>query len=321
MAKERKVVVYAEIAANVVVTIAKFIAAAVSGSSAMLAEGFHSLADTGDGLLLLLGQHLGSRPPDPEHPFGYGLEIYFWSFVVAILIFAIGGGLSIYDGIHSIMHPEQLEGALWSYIVLGVAFLFDGGSFLVAWRKFRKDSGKQSVWQALTTTRDMTVATVLLENSSDLVGILLAFFGVLLSHVLDLPVIDGIASVLIGLVLVAVASFLGYQSRSLLTGERAAPNMIQGIRQLVQADPMVTSSTRPMTLQLGPDTVLLGLELQFRPMLSASEAASAIDSLEQKIRSRYPIVKQIFIEAQALSESRNAPLSASHADQQGDRSS
>jgi cation diffusion facilitator family transporter len=306
MAQERKTVVYAEIGANIVVTTAKFIAAAVSGSSAMMAEGFHSLADTGDGLLLLLGQHLSTRPPDRKHPFGHGLEIYFWTFIVALLIFAIGGGLSIYDGVHRILHPEPLRNALWNYVVLGVAFVFDGGSFLVAWRKFRKDAGKQDLWQALTTTRDMTVATVLLENSSDLVGILLAFLGVFLSHVLDMPVLDGIASVMIGLVLVAVAIFLGHQSRALLSGERAEPRMIAGIQAVVDADPMVQWCGRPMTLQLGPDTVMLALDLQFRPMLSASDAASAIDELEKKVRSRYPIVKQIFIEAQALAESKRA---------------
>ncbi|HEX6966585.1 MAG TPA: cation diffusion facilitator family transporter [Gemmatimonadaceae bacterium] len=304
MTTERKTVVYAEIAANVAVMAAKFLAAALSGSSAMLAEGFHSLADTGDGLLLLVGQHLSQRPPDPEHPFGHGLELYFWTFIIALLIFAIGGGLSIYDGVHSILNPEPLENALWSYVVLGIALVFDGGSFLVAWRKFRHDAGKQGLWQALTTTRDLTVATVLLENSSDLVGILLAFLGVLLAHVLQQPVLDGIASVLIGFVLVAVASFLGYQSRSLLTGERADPRMIAGIRSLVESNPMVVSSGRPMTLQLGPDTVLLALELQFRPMLSAGEAADVIDALERTIRDRYPIVKKMFIEAEALSESR-----------------
>ncbi|HEX5439131.1 MAG TPA: cation diffusion facilitator family transporter [Gemmatimonadaceae bacterium] len=223
MASESQVVVYAEIAANIVVMAAKFFAAAISGSAGMLAEAFHSLVDTGDGLLLLLGQHLARRPPDPAHPLGHGLEVYFWTFIVALLIFAVGGGLSIHNGITHVLRPEPLGSATWSYVVLGVATVFEGGSFAVAWRKFRKDAGTTSIWQALRVTRDMTTAAVLLENAADLIGILIAFAGVLLSHVLDLPLLDGIASILIGLVLVGVAGLLGYESRSLLLGERADP--------------------------------------------------------------------------------------------------
>jgi len=227
------------------------------------------------------------------------------------MMFAVGGGVSVYEGVSRIIDVRPLEDPTWSYIVLGVAALFDGTSFVVAFRNFQTEAGERSIWKALNTSKDPSVFTVLLEDSADLTGIVLAFLGVFLSHRLDAPMLDGVASIGIGLVLLAVSVFLGIQSRSLLAGERASKPMIVGISQLVAADPRVQYMSRPLTLQLGPDTVLLALQLRFSRMMSAAEAAAAFHDLEQRIRERYPTVKHVFIEAPALSESRGSEAGGS----------
>jgi cation diffusion facilitator family transporter len=312
-----KLAILAAIAGNLAVAVTKFVAAAVTGSSAMLAEAFHSLVDTGNGLLLLLGLHLSRRPPDEGHPFGHGLELYFWSLVVAILIFGVGGGLSVYEGVRHLLHPAPPEDPTWNYIVLALAALFEGASWLVALKGFLATKGDGSLWEEVHGSKDPTTFLVLFEDSAALVGLLLAFLGICLGHWLGNPYLDGLASVLIGLVLAVVAAVLAFESRGLLLGESADPKTVAGIRALAEADPAVERVRRPLTMHFGPEQVLLNLDVQFRPGLSAPEVEQAVDRLEAAIRARYPQVKQMFLEAEAITGRGRAPGAARPAGGEG----
>ena len=295
-----KTVIIAAISANVAIAATKFVAAAFTGSSAMLSEGIHSLVDTGDGLLLLLGMHLSQRPAEPEHPFGHGKELYFWTLIVAIVIFAVGGGMSIYEGMARLRHPVPLENAVWNYLVLGLATVFEGYSWCVSFREFQKEQRGREVWRAIHASKDPTTFTVLLEDSAALLGLSVAFVGVYAGHALQNPYLDGLASLVIGLILAAVAVLLAYESKGLLVGESADAQAVASIRALAAADPAVEWVATPLTMHLGPHEVLLNLEVTFRPELSAAEVAAAVDRLETAIRHRHPDVQRIFIEAEAV---------------------
>src|SRR4051812_7305398 len=229
MAKESAAAIYASIAANVGIATTKFVAAAFTGSSAMTAEGVHSLVDACDGLLLLLGRRRSRRPPTPEHPFGHGRELYFWSLIVAIVFFALGGGLSVYEGIQHILSPEPLKNPAWNYAVLGFAALFDGGSLVVGLRQFREAAGGRGFWAAIREGKDPSLFSVVLEDIADMAGIALAFLGVFLGHLLNNPYLDGAASVGIGLVMAGVAVVLLVESKGLLIGERADADVVECI--------------------------------------------------------------------------------------------
>ncbi len=297
---ERPITVYAALAANLVIAAAKFIAAFISGSSAMLSEGIHSLTDTGNQLLLLLGIKRSGQPGDMMHPFGHGKELYFWSLIVAVLLFGLGGGLSIYEGISHLRHPALLENPFWSYVVLGIAFISEGTSLAIALRKFLRDKGSRSFWRALTISKDPPVYTVLAEDSAAIAGILVAFAGVLLSHQLKNPYLDGAASLLIGCILAVVAVFLAYEARGLLVGESTDPEAVGAIREIVEKDPQVARLRRLLTMQLAPRQVLLTMDISFQPRLTAEELAAVVDRLEKKIQERLPQVKHIFIEAESF---------------------
>jgi cation diffusion facilitator family transporter len=298
---ERPITVYGAIAANAVIAVSKFAAGMISGSSAMLSEGIHSVVDTGNELLLLLGIHRSKKPADELHPFGYGKELYFWSLIVAILLFGLGGGMSIYEGISHLQHPAVIRDPTWNYVVLGVAFLAEGTSWAIALKKFLEKKKKgHGFWQALRASKNPAVFVVLAEDSAALVGIVVAFLGVLLGHRLHNPYLDGTASIIIGLILTAVAGFLAYESRDLLVGESADAEVVQSIRKLAEADPAVVGVARPLTMHFGPDQVLLNLDIEFRPNLSASEVTEAVDRLETTIRKEQPSIKRIFIEAESL---------------------
>lgn len=298
------VAVYAAIAGNLAIAITKFVAAALTGSSAMLSEGIHSVVDTGNGLLLLLGIRLSRRPPDANHPFGHGKELYFWTFIVAILIFAVGGGMSIYEGVVHLRHPEPVASPVWNYVVLGIAVVFEGLTWAVAYREFRRSSGAGSLWRAVHVSKDPTTFTVLFEDSAALLGLLVAFLGVFLSHQLGNPYFDGAASIVIGVILGVVAMLLAYESRGLLVGEAADDELIASVRGLAQADPAVEGVAPPLTMHLGPHEILLNLDIQFRGGLAAAEIEVAVDRLEKEIRARHPWVKRIFIEAESLTRGR-----------------
>lgn len=299
---EKPVAVYGAMVANFLVAISKFVAAFFTGSSSMLSEGLHSLADTGNQGLLLLGIHRSEKPADDAHPFGYGQELYFWSLVVAIVLFGLGGGMSIYEGIMHILSPEQLQDPKWNYITLGAATVFEGISFVIGLRALLRTKGAADLWQALHTSKDPAIFVVVFEDSSALAGLALAFLGVYLSHRFGEPRIDGGASILIGLLLASVAIVLAYESKGLLLGESADPRMVMRIRQLVTNDEDVLQARQPLTMHFGPDEVLLNLDVQFRKGLSSNELAAVIDRLEDKIRKMYPEVKRIFMEADSLKQ-------------------
>lgn len=297
-----KFVIYAAIGANLAIAIMKFVAAALTGSSAMVSEGIHSLVDTGNGGLLLFGIHKSKQPADATHPFGYGKELYFWSLIVAVLIFGVGGGISIYEGIAHLLHPRPLEDPFWSYLVLGFAAVFEGLVFVVAFRAFQALKGEdESIWQAIKSSKDPTTFTVLFEDAAAMLGLIFAFVGIFLAHQFENPYLDGVASVCIGLLLAAVAVVLAYESKGLLVGEGTDPQTLEKIRKLAEADPGVKKMLMPLTMHFGPDTVLLTVDIEFHKRLSATEVEEAVDRLDKSIRTQYPNIKHIYIEAGAVS--------------------
>jgi cation diffusion facilitator family transporter len=301
MKSERPITIYAAAGANLLIAVAKFCAAAVTGSSAMVSEGIHSVVDTGNQLLLLLGLHASKKPPDELHPFGHGKELYFWSLIVAVVLFVGGGGFSIADGYHRLQNPEPMKDPLWNYIVLAVAAVAEGFSWTLALRKLRQHKpADQSHWRAVRDSKDPGVFVVLAEDTAALLGIAIAAVGVFMSHQFDLVVADGIASLLIGMVLLAVAWFLIGESRKLLLGEAADLSTRQAIRRIVLEDPTVVRAQPPLTMHLGPENILVYFGLEFRATASSADVADAIDRIEHRIRQQNPSIKQIFIEAEAL---------------------
>ncbi|HEX7439684.1 MAG TPA: cation diffusion facilitator family transporter [Caldimonas sp.] len=300
MAASKKVTVYGAIAANLGIAVMKFAGAATTGSSAMLSEGIHSMVDTGDGLLLLVGMHLSQRKADERHPFGYGKELYFWSLIVAVLIFGVGGGVSMYEGILHVLDPAPLADPFWNYVVLGCAALFEGSSLALALRQFLRDKGDESFGAALRTSKDPSVYTVLAEDSAALLGLAAAAFGIVGSHALDLPLLDGAASIVIGVLLCAVATLLIRQSRKLLVGEAVTSEMAAEIRRIATDEGPVLRAAWPLTMHFGPDDVLLALDAEFEPGLASEEVQAAVNRIERAIRARFPEVKRIYIEARRV---------------------
>lgn len=300
-----KKTIFAAIGANLAIAITKFIAASITGSSAMLSEGIHSVVDTGNELVLLYGIRRSQRPADENHPFGHGQELYFWTLIVAILIFAVGGGMSIYEGITHLVQPHPIENPTWNYIVLGVAILFEGASWLIAFKAFAPSVGEQNLWQAVRSSKDPTIFTVLFEDTAALLGLVIALLGVFFGQFLNNPYLDGVASIAIGIVLAVVAVLLAYESRGLLVGEAANRQTVEQVRQLAKADPAVEDVLRALTLHFGPHEILLNLDIQFHEHLPVEEVAVAIDRLEGSIRSQYPDIKHIFVEAKSLTNRRS----------------
>ena len=297
---ESRTAIYASLAGDVAIAATKFVAAVITGSSAMIAEGIHSLVDASNSLLLLLGIQRSRKPPDVHHPFGHGQELYFWTFIVAVVIFGVGGGLSVYEGITRVRRPAPMQNITWNYIVLAAAMAFQLIASTVAFRQFRRVVRGKGVFHAAHASKDPTIFAVVFEDAAGLLGLVIAFLGILLGHRLQLPVLDGVASIAIGVVLAAVAVFLAYESRSLLVGESADPRMITAISELVEEDSSVVRVTRPLTMYFGPRHVLLNLDIQFRASLSAADVAAAVERLERTIRQRFPVIQQIFIEARAV---------------------
>ena len=302
MKSESRTAVIAAIAGNLAIAATKFIAAAFTGSSAMLSEGIHSVVDTGNGGLLLLGVRKSKKPPDATHPFGHGKELYFWSLIVAILIFALGGGMSVYEGVTHIAQPHHNQDPTWNYVVLGLAIIFESGSFYFAFKAFRKEMGRQRVLQTIHASKDPTTFTILFEDTAALLGLLVAFVGIFLGHALNNPYLDGVASIAIGVILGVVAGFLAYESKGLLIGEGVDQETLKSIRKIAREDPAVVKVRKALTMHFGPHDVLLTLDIQFQEKLTASEISAAVDHLEKKIRDRHPEIKHIFIEAKSLTK-------------------
>jgi cation diffusion facilitator family transporter len=308
---ERPVAVYAAIAANLVIAAAKFVAAGFTGSASMLSEAIHSVVDTANEGLLILGDRRSRKPPDETFPFGYGHEIYFWGLMVAMLLFSLGGGVSIYEGLAHIRRPEPIEAPLWNYAVLAVALISEGISWVIATRKLlegRKPG--QGVFRTFQGSKDPAVFVVVAEDTAALLGIVLALAGTTLSLLLRRPWIDGAASISIGVLLLGIASVLVYETRALIMGEVADPDMVRRIREIAAADPRVASVRSALTMQLGPDQVLLNMDLRFEPERSADELFAAIDSIERAIRTEFPPVRRIFIEVENLRPETGRPQNA-----------
>lgn len=299
-ASKKPIAVYGAIAANFAIAVTKFTAAFFTGSSAMLSEGIHSVVDTGNQSLLLLGLQQSRKPADETHPFGYGKELYFWSLIVAIILFSVGGGMSIYEGISHLQHPSEVGDPTWNYVVLGIAVVIETAAFTIALKELLAVKGQENLWQAVRTSKDPSIFVVLFEDAAALAGLAVAFLGIFLGHWFNNPALDGIASISIGLILAAVAIFLAYESKGLLLGESMEKATVRNIRQLAQDDPAVVEVKRPLTMHFGPHEVLLNLDIQFQKGLSGAELASAVDRLEKRIREAHPSIKRIFLEAESI---------------------
>lgn len=280
--------------ANLGIAIAKFVAAAITGSSAMLTEGVHSLVDSTNQLLLLYGQKRASRPPDARHPSGYGRELYFWSFVVAILVFALGAGVSVYEGVLHLIEPEPAISPLIAYIVLAVAFALEGGSTLAAFRSFDATRGSQSWWMALRSTKDAPTVIVLLENGAAMAGILVAAIGLALSQMTGNPYFDGAASITIGIILALVALFLAIEAKGLLIGEAADPILIEGLRTAALRSGVVGVG-EIITVHNAPDQVIAAMSVDFDNRIGAGEVERIVQQIENEVRDRWPIVVRLYV--------------------------
>lgn len=296
-----KLSLYGGIAANVAIAASKFVAAYVTGSSAMLSEGIHSLVDTGNGGLLLYGMSRSQRPADAQHPFGHGKELYFWALIVAVLIFAIGGGMSFYEGIKHIEHPEPLENPFWNYLVLGISVLFEGAASWLAIRALlEKQAPGSSFWTTLRTSRDPAVFASVLENLAAVAGLVIALAGVYFGHLLNNPFFDGGASIVIGLLLMGVAVLLVARTKALLVGEGVSDAVVQLVQDVARQTPGVAAVRPPLTMYLAPDDVMLALDVDFENHLSAAQVEQAIEAVQDAIRAMNPEFKRIFIEAKSL---------------------
>ena len=296
-----KISLYGGIAANVAIAVSKFVAAYFTRSSAMLSEGIHSLVDSGNGILLLYGVHQSQKPADERHPFGHSKELFFWALIVAMLIFAIGGGMSFYEGIKHLEHPEPLTDPGWNYLVLGVSVLFETVAAVLSVRALQAGSAGsgESVWQQLRTSKDPAAFASVLENGAALLGLLIALAGVFFGHLLDNPMLDGAASIAIGLLLMAVAVVLVARTKALLIGVGADDDTLASIARIAQAQPHVAQARAPLTMYLGPADVVLALDVEFADHLTADEVAATVRHLKDAIRAKHPEMKRIFIEAKA----------------------
>jgi cation diffusion facilitator family transporter len=290
--------IYSALIADILIAATKFIAGAHTNSSSMIAEGIHSLVDTSNQLLLLYGLKVSKKPPDKLRPFGYGKELYFWSFIVSILIFGLGGGLSVYQGVIHIIHPEPLSNPFWNYIVLAFSFLFDGASFIIAIKQFNKARNDMPFWNAIIRSKDPSSFLVLFEDGAAVLGLVIVFIFMLLSHSLNMPVLDGVASLLVGLLLIFSSIILARESRSLLMGEGIAPETQQKIKALVESDETVLKVSNILSTYQSPEEIILMLLVQFKHDLDTDEITNAIDRIRNSIKEKFTLVEFVLIQPQ-----------------------
>jgi cation diffusion facilitator family transporter len=293
-----KKVIYAALAGNFAVAVAKFGAAAWTGSSAMLSEGVHSLVDTGNEVLLLYGLRRSAQPADPSHPLGYGRELYFWTFIVALLVFAVGAGVSFYEGVVHILNPEPVTDVMVSYVVIGLSFLFEGGSWWVALKEFHAAKGTLGYLEAVRRSKDPTTFMVLFEDSAALIGLLVALVGTTAAKVLELPELDGAASIGIALVLATTATILARETKGLLIGEAANPQLQASILHIAKEDPAVEQANGVLTVHLGPDQVVANLSVEFADALTASEIEMSVERMEERAKRAHPEITALFVKPQ-----------------------
>ncbi|MDH5408143.1 MAG: cation diffusion facilitator family transporter [Gammaproteobacteria bacterium] len=298
-ASSSKKVIFAALIGNGLITITKFIAAGLTNSSAMLSEGIHSLVDTGNQVLLLHGIRQSQKPPDEKFPFGHGKEIYFWAFAVAILIFAVGAGVSIYEGVHHILDPTPMKSPHVNYIVLGLSILFEGAAWYFAFKEFSKTKGNWGYVEAVKRGKDPSMFVVLFEDSAAMLGLLIALAGVGLSQYTGNPVYDGIASVMIGMVLGGTAIWLAYETKSLLIGESANPEVKNEIKRILNSESSIKSTNEILTMHMGPEFILVNISVDFRDDIPIGTIEKTIADIDRKIKSKVPEAKRIFVEAEA----------------------
>ncbi len=299
MDSSSKKVIYAALAGNTLVAITKFIAASFTGSSAMLSEAIHSVVDTGNQGLLLYGMKQAKKPASAEFPFGHGKEIYFWSFVVAIMIFAVGAGISIYEGIHSLQNPKPLEDPYINYIVLVIAMLFEGAAWYYAFKEFTKTKGKWGYIEAIKREKDPSMFIVLFEDSAAMLGLAIAFLGIFLYQITGTPVYDGGASIIIGCILGGTAIWLAYETKGLLIGESAKAEIVEAIKKHAEKHAIVENVNEILTMHMGPDFVLVNLSLDFSDTSLAKDVEKTISDIDKKLKKQFPEIKRVFIEAEA----------------------
>ncbi len=297
--------IYAALAGNLLVAITKFIAASITGSSAMLSEGIHSVVDTGNQILLLFGLKQARKPADELHPYGHGKEIYFWSFIVAISIFALGAGISIYEGIHHLLDPTPVKNALVNYIVLALAFIFESGSLSFAFNEFSKEKGKYGYLESVHRGKDPTNFVVLFEDTAALLGIIAAFAGVLLGELTGKLYYDGIASIVIGIILGTTAIFLAYETKGLLIGESANKEIVLKIREIISSFTEIENINEVLTMHIGPHFILVNISVDFIKTISGNDIENIIAQLDKKIKENFNNVKKIFVEAESIKTEKN----------------
>ncbi len=298
-ASSSKKVIFAALAGNLLIAITKFIASAMTGSSAMLSEGIHSLVDTGNQFLLLYGLKRASRPADKYFPYGYGKEIYFWSFVVAILIFALGAGISLYEGYHHILHPSEMSNPIVNYIVLGLAIIFEGASLFVATKEFKASKGKLGYFEAISKGKDPSMFVVLFEDTAAMIGLFIALIGIFLAQITGNPIFDGIASMAIGVVLSITALWMAIETKGLLIGESATRSVVDSIHQMVDEIDEIECVNEVLTMHMGPDYVLVNVSADFKEGITSNEVEDSIAVLDRNIKHQFPNVKRVFIEAES----------------------
>ena len=298
-----KKVIYAALIGNSAIAVMKFIIAAISGSAAMVAEGFHSAADSGNQIMLLVGHHRAEKPADDNHPFGYGKELYFWAFVVSVSIFFVGAALSIYEGIHKLIHPEPVRSIILPLVVLGLAMIFEACSWWIAFseaRKMKTGKGFASFLDMAVRSKNPTALVVLFEDTAALIGLLVAAAGIALAYTTQMSIFDGIASILIGAVLLVLALFLARETKELLIGESAGRRDREEIHKAICTMPEIRQCGSLLTMHLGPEDILVNIDVEFVDGLSTDEVETAIARIEERVKEAVPAATKIYIEAQAL---------------------
>ena len=299
MATSSTKVIYAALLGNLLVAVTKCAAAAITGSSAMLSEAVHSLVDTGNEVLLLHGLRRAARPADQAHPFGHGREIYFWSFVVALCVFALGAGISLYEGIRHVLDPAPITRPVVNYVVIALALVFEGGSWKVAFEGFRREKGDQSFLEAARRSKDPTTFMVLFEDSAAVLGLLIALAGTAAAQVLGRPVLDGVASIAIGILLAVVAAFLARESKGLLIGEPAQSEVADAICAIVRLEPGIERANGLFTVHVGPRQVVAGISVDFRDDLTARQVEEIVATVEARVRKAHPEIVSLLIKPQS----------------------
>jgi len=303
MASSRKLVIYAALLGNAIIAFMKFIAAFITGSSVMFSEGIHSVVDTGNQMLLLYGLKQAKKPADDRFPFGHGKEIYFWSFVVAIMIFAVGAGVSIYEGVHRLLNPTPLENIMVIYIVLSLAMIFEGAAWFFALKEFRRAKGKWGYIEAVQRGKDPSIFVVLFEDTAAMLGLLVALLATILTQVTGNLYLDGFASIIIGFILAVTAMWLAFETKGLLIGESANMHVVSGIRKILKAYERIEHVNEVLTMHMGPEFILVNISVEFRDEATATEIEETVSQLDTEIKNAYENVKRIFIEGEARKKS------------------